>query len=78
VIVESSSTSATLPSLLTRDELISYLRLDVDERDPAERLRNLVRRQGLPAIKRGRLQLFKLADVNAWLDGTLKNKRGKT
>jgi len=31
------------PALLTAAERIKYLRRDVDERDPAERLRNFVR-----------------------------------
>jgi hypothetical protein len=59
----------TQSELLTRDEAIAYLRLDADNRDPNERLRNLVRRQGLPMIRRGRLQLFRRAAVDAWLDG---------
>jgi hypothetical protein len=28
------------PPLMTADEIITYLRLDVDQRDPRERLRN--------------------------------------
>lgn len=56
------------PPLLTATETIAYLRLDADERDPAERLRNLIRRQRLPCIRRGRLLLFRRAAVDAWLD----------
>lgn len=58
-----------LPELLTAEEAISYLRLDVDERDPHERLRNLVRRQGLPQCRRGRLVLYRKAAIDAWVDG---------
>ena len=53
--------------LLTTDEVITYLRLDIT-RNPAERLRNLIRRQGLPVIRRGQLQLFRKAAVDQWLD----------
>jgi hypothetical protein len=59
-----------LPDLLTAAETIRYLRLDTDNRDPAERLRNLVRRQRLPCIRRGRLLLFRKSAIDAWLDGT--------
>lgn len=55
--------------LLTESETIAYLRLDADSRDPRERLRNLIRRQRLPVIKRGRLRLFRRAAIDAWLDG---------
>ena len=54
------------PPLLTVDDAIAYLRLDVDERDPRERLRNLVRRQRLPCIRRGKLILFRRESVDAW------------
>ena len=54
---------------MTAADVIDYLRLDADSRDPHERLRNLVRRQGLPMIRRGRLQLFRREAVDAWLDG---------
>jgi hypothetical protein len=57
------------PAMMTADETITYLRLADDDRDPAERLRNLVRRQGLPLVKRGKLRLFRRAAVDAWLDG---------
>lgn len=56
-----------LPALLTEKEAIVYLRLNVDARDPAERLRNLVRRQRLPVVRRGRLLLFRRASVDEWL-----------
>ncbi|MFO0897588.1 MAG: hypothetical protein U0836_09220 [Pirellulales bacterium] len=54
---------------LTADECVVYLRLDVGGDNPRERLRNLVRRQGLPVLKRGRLQLFAREAVDAWLRG---------
>ena len=56
------------PEVMTADEVIRYLRLDVDGRDPAERLRNLIRRQGLPDVRRGRLQVFVKAAVDRWLE----------
>jgi excisionase family DNA binding protein len=58
----------TQPTMMTEAEIIAYLRLGVDDRDPAERLRNLVRRQRLPCVRRGRLTLFRRAAVDAWLD----------
>ena len=64
----------TLPDLLTRDDAIVYLRLDAEPGDPAERLRNLIRRQRLPVLKRGRLQRFRRSAINAWLDG---NRHGR-
>lgn len=66
-VKQQSTTPA--PELMTEAETIGFLRLDVDCRDPKERLRNLVRRQGLPIIKRGRLHLFRRSDVDAWLNG---------
>jgi hypothetical protein len=57
------------PPLMVEGELISYLRLDADTRNPRDRLRNLIRRQGLPVIRRGRLQLFRKTNIDAWLDG---------
>jgi hypothetical protein len=56
-----------LPELLTAQETIRYLRLDADERDPVERLRTLIRRQRLPVIRRGRLQLFRRSAIDDWL-----------
>jgi hypothetical protein len=56
--------------LMTVRETIAYLRLDVDQRDPKERLRNLVRRQRLPEIKRGKLRLYRRAAIDAWLEVT--------
>ena len=53
---------------LTPEEAITYLRLDADKRNPVERLRNLIRRQGLPVIRRGRLQLFRKTAIDDWLD----------
>jgi Helix-turn-helix domain len=59
-----------LPDLLTALEAIIYLRLNEDDRDPVERLRNLIRRQGLPQIRRGKLRLFRRSAIDAWLDRT--------
>jgi len=58
----------TQTELLTAAETITYLRLDTDQRNPAERLRNLIRRQGLPVIRRGTLRLFRRSAIDAWLD----------
>jgi hypothetical protein len=65
------------PELLTPADVIAYLRLDADGRDPGERLRNLVRRQGLPMIRRGRLQLFRRSAIDAWLDGERDGRKIK-
>jgi excisionase family DNA binding protein len=62
------ATDASEAPMMTEQETIAYLRLDTDHRDPAERLRNLVRRQGLPVVRRGKLRLFRRAAVNAWLE----------
>jgi len=56
------------PEMLTQEDLIRYLRLDVDERNPVERVRNLIRYQGLPVTRRGRLLLFRKTAVDEWLD----------
>jgi hypothetical protein len=56
------------PEMLTQEDLIRYLRLDVDDRDPVERVRNLIRYQGLPVTRRGRLLLFRKVAVDQWLD----------
>ena len=64
-----------LPDLLTRDDVIEYLRLDADGRKAEERLRNLIRRQGLPVIRRGRLQLFRRTAVDEWLDAGQRGGR---
>jgi hypothetical protein len=60
--------NAIFPELLTDTDAIQYLRLDVDERNPAERLRNLVRRQGLPVIRKGKLRLYRRSAIDAWLN----------
>ena len=57
------------PELLTPDEAIRYLRLDAEPGDPRERLRNLVRRQGLPCLRRGKLRRFRRSELMAWLSG---------
>jgi hypothetical protein len=56
------------PEMMTQEDLIRYLRLDVDERNPVERIRNLMRYQGLPVTRRGRLLLFRKTAVDQWLD----------
>lgn len=63
------------PLLMTPPEVISLLRLDDGAGDAKERLRNLVRRQGLPVVRAGRLTLFRRADVNRWLDGKTRGGR---
>lgn len=62
--------SMQFPPLMTEPETISYLRLDIDDRKPGDRLRNLIRRQGLPVIRRGRLRLFRKTAVDSWLDAS--------
>lgn len=47
--------------LLTSKEVADYLRVD------AEQLRNLIRRHGLPVIKRGRLLRFRKSAIDKWL-----------
>jgi len=56
------------PLLLTPDEVIQLLRLDDGAGDAKERLRNLIRRQGLPVVRAGRLVRFRRTDVECWLD----------
>jgi len=64
-----TSAIQSLPDLLTAAETIAYLRLDAAAGDAGERLRNLVRRQGLPEKRRGRLVLFRRSEIDAWLNG---------
>jgi excisionase family DNA binding protein len=66
---------STAPDLLTPQEAIIYLRLDADGGNSAERLRNLIRRQRLPVLKRGRLRLFRRTAIDAWLDGSKAGTR---
>lgn len=40
-----------------------------------ERLRNLVRRQNLPVLKRGRLRLYRKADIDRWLAGERSSRK---
>jgi hypothetical protein len=56
------------PEMMTQEDLIRYLRLDVDERNPVDRVRNLIRHQGLPVTRRGRLLLFRKTAVDSWLE----------
>ncbi len=55
--------------LMTRDELIGYLKLDAEGGDPTERVRNLIRRHGLPVLRCGRLLRFRRSHVDQWLAG---------
>jgi len=66
------------PEMLTQEDLIRYLRLDVDDRDPVERVRNLIRHQGLPVTRRGRLLLFRKTAVDAWLDVPARAKYARS
>jgi excisionase family DNA binding protein len=61
--------------LLTLLEVIELLRLDADGGDAKERLRNLIRRQGLPVIRAGRFVRFRRGDVEAWLEGKRRGRR---
>jgi hypothetical protein len=63
------------PALMTDDEVIAYLRLDVGSANPRERLRNLIRRSHLPVQRRGGLRLFRRSDIDAWLAGEKPGKR---
>lgn len=60
---------ASLPELLTAEEVITYLRLDTGRGNPAERLRSLIRRQQLPVLKRGHVIRFRRSEIDAWLAG---------
>jgi hypothetical protein len=62
------SAAFTPPEMMTQEDLVRYLRLDVDERNPLDRVRNLIRHQGLPVTRRGRLLLFRKTAVDKWLD----------
>jgi hypothetical protein len=63
------------PDLMTAAEIIEYLGLAIGGGNPAERLRNLIRRQSLPVIRRGGLQLFRRSIVDSWLDAGQRNRR---
>ena len=63
------------PELLTASETVSYLRLNTDACNPLERLRNLIRRHGLPVIRRGGLQLFRRSEIDSWLDAGRRGGR---
>jgi hypothetical protein len=64
-------------SLLTCAEAIAYLRLDAKSGDADERLRNLIRRHGLPVIRvAGGLQLFRLAAIDSWLESKQRQRVG--
>lgn len=60
---------ASLPELLTAEEVITYLRLDTKGGDPMERLRSLIRRQQLPRLGRGHVIRFRRSEIDAWLAG---------
>jgi hypothetical protein len=72
------STPFVPPEMMTQEDLIRYLRLDVDDRDPVERVRNLVRYQGLPVTRRGRLLLFRKTAVDEWLDVPARRKYARS
>lgn len=56
-----------VPFLLTRDELLKFLRVDEDElRFPEKRIETM-RKNGLRAVQCGRRVLFKLDDVLRFL-----------
>lgn len=61
--------------LLTRDEAIAYLRLDAEDGNPKERLRNLMRRHRLPHLKRGRLLRFRRSELDAWMGGAERGSK---
>ena len=72
-----SDQQPNLPELLTPLEAIAYLRLDAEGGNAAERLRNLVRRQRLPVLKRGRFQRYRRSEIDAWLE-RVRVVRGST
>lgn len=61
--------------LLTPSEAVAYLRLDADGGNSAEKLRNLIRRHGLPVCKRGNLQRFRRSEIDRWLNGERVSRR---
>ena len=61
--------------ILTPEEVIQFLRLDDGAGKPKERLRNLIRRQGLPVVRVGRLVRFRRTDVENWLDTKTRGVR---
>ncbi len=61
--------------LMTPEETIAYLLLDREGGDAKERLRNLVRRQRLPRIQRGRLVRFRRSAIDAWLAAGDKGRK---
>ncbi len=63
-----SSVSNIQSEFLTKPEVIELLRLGCNGRNASEQLRNLIRRNGLPVIRRGGLLLFRRSAIDAWLD----------
>ena len=57
---------------LTAAETICLLRLDHDGRNALWRLRNLMRFQQLPFLRRGKLLLFRRSAVERWLENPPK------
>lgn len=53
--------------ILTGEEVIALLRLDVGIADPQERLRNLTRRHQLPFINRGGVRVYRRSSLELWL-----------
>ena len=62
---------------MSDDEVIDFLRLG-GRRNPKEALRNLIRRHGLPVIKRGGFQWFHRPAVEAWLLEAQRSRGRKT
>jgi hypothetical protein len=67
-----------MSEILTKEDVIRLLRLDDGGGNAGERLRNLVRRQGLPVVRVGRMIRFRRSAIEKWLDkhsdkGTLKS-----
>jgi hypothetical protein len=60
-------TATITPELLTEAEAIAFLRLDTDAGNPKEKLRNLIRRHGLPYVDRGGVRVFRRSSIDAWL-----------
>lgn len=60
---------SVVDEVLTPEEAIRFVGLDRDEceRDPRERLRNLTRFQGLPAVRAGRYTAYRRSDLEKWL-----------
>ena len=66
------------PELLTEQEAIRYLRLDVDcAGDPAKTLKYYRDKGGLIAIKVGRMNRYRQADLDDFLAQKSEEKKGR-